>query len=99
MSLSAGRGSSPQDHAFPPRVREAGLQAHVEAVFREANYLPLRRIRCDYHEGVLTLRGRLPSFHLKQLAQTLVQSLECGCEVNNYVEVGPSSASEPRNPR
>lgn len=99
MSLSAGRGPSSHEHSFSPRVREEALQAHVEAAFREASYLPLRRIRCDYHAGVVTLRGRVPSFHLKQLAQSLVQSLECGCEVNNRVEVEPTSSGELRNPR
>lgn len=98
MSLSSGRGSSPQEPHSPPRAREEAVRAHVEAAFRQANYMPLRRIRCDYQEGVLTLRGRVPTFHLKQLAQTLVQSLELVLDVNNRVEVGPA-AGDPRSPR
>ena len=35
-------------------------------------YLPLAKVTCDYEDGVLLLRGRLPDFYHKQLAQHAV---------------------------
>lgn len=53
-------------------------------------YAPLRGVTCDFREGVLTLRGRVSSFYLKQLAQTLVAKVPGVEMVVNNVEVsGP----------
>lgn len=43
---------------------------------QESSYLGLRGVVCEYHEGVLILRGHVPSFYLKQLAQTLVRKVD-----------------------
>jgi osmotically-inducible protein OsmY len=50
-------------------------------------YLELRNVFCSFHEGVLTLRGRVSSFYMKQLAQTLVGGLAGVMELNNQLEV------------
>ena len=69
---------------------QAVVQA--EALLRASPYLPLRNLICEYHEGVLTIRGRVPTFYLKQLAQAYLQKLAIAEEINNQVEVvWPSS--------
>ena len=40
-----------------------------------------------YVQGVLVLRGRLPSFYLKQVLQTLLRDLEGVERIDNQVEV------------
>ena len=63
---------------------------HVGAVrdrFERSPYLPLRKIRCYLHEGVLLLRGRVPTYYLKQLAQTIGNSLHGVRQVVNELEV------------
>jgi hypothetical protein len=50
-------------------------------------YLELRRVSCDCHKGVLTLRGRVPNYHLKQLAQSLLSEMEGIQELNNQLVV------------
>jgi osmotically-inducible protein OsmY len=52
-------------------------------------YLALRNVSCDYERGVLTLRGSLPSYYLKQVAQAAVCSLDGVGRVVNEIEVGP----------
>jgi osmotically-inducible protein OsmY len=52
-----------------------------------SGYLELHIVSCDFHEGVLTLRGHVSSFHLKQVAQTLIRDLEGVGEINNRLEV------------
>jgi osmotically-inducible protein OsmY len=45
------------------------------------------RIECYDHEGVVTLRGRVPSYYLKQVAQELVGRVPGVEVVSNHLEV------------
>lgn len=74
---------------------EATRQAN--AVLQGSRYLPLRDLHCDFHEGVLTIRGKVPTFYLKQLAQTIVGSVVHVEEINNHVEVVWPPARQPDN--
>ena len=57
---------------------------------RGAGYTHLAQVACVFREGVLILRGRVPSFYLKQLAQSLVQPLDGVEQVDNRIEVALS---------
>jgi osmotically-inducible protein OsmY len=46
-------------------------------------------ITCHFEDGVLTLRGKLPSFYLKQLAQEAVREVHRVRRVINEIEVTP----------
>ncbi len=63
------------------------VAAQAEAQLRSSPYLPLRKLRCEYNEGVLTIRGQVPTFYLKQLAQTRIRQVPGVEEINNRVEV------------
>lgn len=63
----------------------------AEHCLRQNSYLALKNVRCDYHDGVLTLRGCLPTYYLKQLAQSVVARLDgVGRIVNEIVVVTAS---------
>jgi hypothetical protein len=62
----------------------------AEDRLRHSEYFELRNVSCDFHEGVLTLRGRVPSYHLKQLAQSLLCEVAGILKLNNQLEVVPS---------
>jgi hypothetical protein len=47
----------------------------AERALRESSYPDLRGVACGVDEGVLVLRGRVASFYLKQIAQTIVNQL------------------------
>jgi osmotically-inducible protein OsmY len=53
-------------------------------------YLDLRHVSCAYHDGVLVLQGRLPTYHLKQMAQEAVNHLDGVERIENRIEVGAS---------
>jgi len=55
--------------------------------FRKSPYPTIRNLSCDYDQGLLFLRGRLPSFYHKQLAQVAVAGLEGVAQVVNETEV------------
>ncbi|MGI6420020.1 MAG: BON domain-containing protein [Thermoguttaceae bacterium] len=71
------------------------VQAEAQLRLRKSGYPELRLIACAFHEGVLTLRGRVTSFYLKQMAQTLIRELEGVGEINNRLVV----AAPPCPPR
>jgi len=66
------------------RVDPADL---AERALRNSPYLSLRNIVCEYRDGVLTLRGCLPSYYLKQVAQAVACSTEGVQRVINEIEV------------
>jgi hypothetical protein len=63
-----------------------GVVEGAETRLRSNPYLALKNVTCDYHDGVLTLRGCLPTYYLKQLAQEAVGH-PGGVRVVNEIEV------------
>ena len=50
---------------------------------RESPYAALRELECDFRDGVLTLRGVVPTFHTKQVAYAML------LQVNGVYELVP----------
>jgi osmotically-inducible protein OsmY len=68
--------------------RKEVVEAQAQALLRASNYLAIRHVSCEFHEGVLTLRGSVPSYYLKQVAQSVVISRLKGVAIiNNRLEV------------
>ena len=59
----------------------------AEDCLRRNPYLALENVRCDFHEGVLTLRGCLPTYYLRQMAQAAVGPVMGIWSVVNEIEV------------
>jgi hypothetical protein len=68
-----------------PRCDKAA--AIAESRLRTAPYLALRGVACELRDGVLTLRGRVPSYYLKQLAQALLHGIQDVSNVDNQLNV------------
>ncbi len=70
----------PDPQASIPAVAEQGL--------RRSSYSALKYVSCDYREGVLVLRGCLPSYYLKQIAQEVVAQQVTGVgRLDNQIQV------------
>jgi osmotically-inducible protein OsmY len=63
----------------------------AQAALRRSAYFELRNVSCDYSGGILTLRGRVPTYHMKQMAQASVAEVPGVVEVHNRLEVTTSS--------
>jgi hypothetical protein len=98
------------DTKLPYLIDGSGTRAYMlwktgriaEDRLRRSGYLELQNVTCDFHEGILVLRGWVPSYHLKQLAQAIVSELGGILELNNQLEVvqpedGKQSNSRPIN--
>jgi len=60
---------------------------HAKQLFANSPYNSLRQVGCAYHEGVLILRGRVPTFYMKQIAQTMVRNVDAGIHIDNRLVV------------
>ncbi|HEY4759836.1 MAG TPA: BON domain-containing protein [Thermoguttaceae bacterium] len=54
---------------------------------RDSPYRTLRRVSCECKDGILFLRGRLFSFHEKQVAQETVAGVKGTTQVVNEIVV------------
>ena len=65
-----------------PTIAELAMER-----LRDSPYKAMRRVSCECKHGVLLLRGRLFSFHEKQVAQEVVAGV-CGVtQVVNEIQV------------
>jgi osmotically-inducible protein OsmY len=89
MIMAATRNRSGQMRDVLGLGMENGpaTEAIVQARFSRSPYLPLRKITCHLNDGMLVLRGRVPTFYLKQLAQTISHSFGSIRQVINELEV------------
>jgi len=68
---------------FPSRDVPTLAQQCLE----KSPYMTVRNVSCAFEGGVLFLRGRLPSYYHKQLAQEAVAELVGVAEIVNQTEV------------
>ena len=64
------------------------LVDRAKALLQGSSHRALRSVSCVYYAGVLRLRGSVPSFYLKQVAQSLLLSMEEAPQVQNELVVG-----------
>ena len=85
----------------PTRCPETGELA--ECRLRRSGYLAMQHLCCDFRARVVTLRGRLPSYYLKEVALAVAATVEGVERIDDQVEVAPhlatSASSELRSAR
>jgi osmotically-inducible protein OsmY len=69
------------------RPQDGLIRKNVNRVLLETGYAPLRCIQCDVSDGVVELTGSVPSFYIKQLAQTAVLRLKQIRGIKNRLRV------------
>ena len=65
-----------------------GIAEAATECLQDSPYQAVRRVLCECDHGVLFLRGHLPSFHQKQIAQETVARVKGVARVINEIEVG-----------
>ena len=83
---------SVQNTTFPEHAAEArdphpALAHLAEECLRSTPYPTLKRCSCSLLDGVLVLRGCLPTYYLKQVAQEVVASLPGVERIDNQIQV------------
>jgi osmotically-inducible protein OsmY len=70
-----------------PTAEKEAVLAEARLRFEQSPYRELHDIACEFQDGVMTLRGRVPSCFLKQIAQSTVFSMERVEVIDNRLEV------------
>jgi hypothetical protein len=63
------------------------VEEHARELLQGQPYRALRHVSCEYRDGTLILRGRLPSYFLKQMAQAAVARVPGVERILNHIEV------------
>ena len=69
-----------------PDTSQFSINELAEKRIHSNPYLALKGVSCDCLDGVLFLRGSLPTYYLKQLAQQVVVGLGVG-HIDNQIQV------------
>ena len=80
-----------------PLLRPQGVLQQASARLDKSSHLFLRHVVCRLESGDLCIEGKVPSFYLKQTAQSLMQSIDGVQRIVNRLEVVNSGgvSSEP----
>jgi hypothetical protein len=85
------RGATPAGPAAAPDGAPGGddlrRAEQVERALRATGYPTLRHIQATVGGPLVLLRGRVPSYYLKQLAQEAARGVAEGREVRNEIQV------------
>jgi hypothetical protein len=76
------RNSDALAHACPTSVEKA---AHKE--LNNTGYRSLSSVCCRFQEGTLTLKGEVPSYYHKQLAQEAIRQIGNVTAIVNKIDV------------
>jgi hypothetical protein len=86
--------------AAGPEAQGPETSEEAESRLRRSGYLAMRHLSCAFRAGVLTLRGRLPSYYLKQVALAVVTTVEGVERIDDQIEVAADApTSTPRELR
>lgn len=81
---------------MPLNVYEEITREAQGRLLRNPYYSSSRHIACHVDGGVLTLCGTVPTYYLKQVAQSLVAGIDGVERIENQIEVtGPAARRQP----
>ena len=63
------------------------LETRASEAVRKAPHLIGHRLRCEAHDGQVTLHGVVSSYFQKQMAQETIRRVDGVTEINNLLEV------------
>jgi osmotically-inducible protein OsmY len=72
---------------LPVPVHLETIEEAATECLAKSPYHDVRNASCEYDHGTLFLRGRLRSFHQKQVAQEAVAKVQGVTQVVNQIEV------------
>ncbi len=79
----SGRGiKETQQISADRRIAEAASER-----LRSSPYFPLRVVRCECRQGVLTLAGRVPSYYHRQMAHAHLRDLAGVNRIEDQLQV------------
>jgi hypothetical protein len=78
--------------ANSPQSGSLDLGTRIERALRATGYPPLRNVHILAAEGIAILRGTVPTYYMKQIAQAAVSGVPGVIDVHNELDVVPLDA-------
>ena len=69
---------------------ETPVLSEILRQLQASPFAAIKELRCDFHEGVAILRGKVPTFYTRQIAQTLVKNVAGVEQVDDRIVVDAS---------
>ncbi len=73
------------------RAIDADLKRRITNFLFLQHYSDLRRMEVEADNGVITIRGRVPSFHQRQLCINCCQRVAGVVQINDEILVAPAT--------
>lgn len=70
-----------------PVIQDSDVAGHVVRAIAASGRIASKRLEVTSSQGVVMLRGRVPSYYHKQVAQALALSVIGACQLVNDIEV------------
>ncbi len=67
--------------------RDGRVKREIEFQLQRSPYREVRNVVCSFANGLAVLDGEVTSFHLKQIAQTLLQNIDGVSQISNLLKV------------
>lgn len=89
MSHQTTKSATPSEAPYvtDAAVSDSVLAARVKLSLERLGYQQLRAVNCRVDRGDVCLTGRLPSYYLKQIAQTIAMRVPGVYRITNEIEV------------
>jgi osmotically-inducible protein OsmY len=88
LAYPEGSGKGVEASARPVSVSRE-TESKIEQALRATAYAPLRTLQVRVAEGLAILRGPVPSYYLKQVAQAVALGVTGISDVHNELDVVP----------
>jgi osmotically-inducible protein OsmY len=99
MPLIMERNPTPTSYVRMLSSLQDVIAAVAESRLIKSSYAEVRGLSVEVHADTVLLRGRVSSYYLKQVAQSLVGGVSGVEEIDNQVCVTPSPGRGVRGPR
>jgi osmotically-inducible protein OsmY len=81
------RSDNSRNRTDDREISDQAIAEEAQRRLRASGYVSLRSVKCKCRNNIVTLSGRLPSFYLKQLAQTEVLAVPFVAALVNNIDV------------
>lgn len=73
--------------SYPAPPNSEDHSASLQRRLRTEGDMSLRHVECEFHDGLVVLRGRVPTYYVKQLAQSILLIDPAVEAIENLIEV------------
>ena len=67
--------------------KKRSVELAAESSLQQTGYSELSSVVCEFEGGTLTLRGRVPGCDMKQIANTVVATVEGVVRIDNRLDI------------